>query len=226
MTDKLINTALKFVGYLEKKSNEDLYDFTKNAGYNNYTMFAQTYRNLTGQNLQGQPWCAMFVSCVVYEAFGDKAKELLGGNYFAYCPAGVLQFTRMNAFYKTPERGDIVFFKDSKGVACHVGIVYGVDKNNIYTVEGNTSSEAGVIANGGAAAKKCYKKTYSKILGYGRMKMTKETKEITSVNDIVWELASRGIISDKALWLNKLETDQNAYWLAKKTVDYFRKAAV
>lgn len=51
-------------------------------------------------------------------------------------------------------------------------------------------------------------------------------KEITSVNDIVWELASRGIISDKALWLNKLETDKNAYWLAKKTVDYFRKAVV
>ena len=51
-------------------------------------------------------------------------------------------------------------------------------------------------------------------------------KEITSVNDIVWELASRGIISDKALWLSKLETDKNAYWLAKKTVDYFRKAVV
>ena len=51
-------------------------------------------------------------------------------------------------------------------------------------------------------------------------------KEITSVNDIVWELAQRGIISDKALWLKKLEEDKNAYWLAKKTVDYLVKAGV
>lgn len=226
MIDKLINTALKYVGYLEKKSNKDLYDFKKNAGYNNYTMFAETYRNLTGQNFQGQAWCAMFVSCVVYEAFGDKAKSLLGGSYFAYCPYGVKQFEKMNAFYKTPERGDIVFFKDSKGAACHVGIVYGIDKNNIYTVEGNTSDTAGVISNGGAVAKKCYKKTYNKILGYGRMNMTKGTKELTSVNDIVWELAQRGIISDKALWLTKLEEDKNAYWLARKMIEYLRKAGV
>lgn len=53
-----------------------------------------------------------------------------------------------------------------------------------------------------------------------------QMKEITSVNDIVWELAQRGIISDKALWLTKLEEDKNAYWLAKKTVDYLVKAGV
>lgn len=44
--------------------------------------------------------------------------------------------------------------------------------------------------------------------------------ELTSVNDIVWELAHRGIVSDKSLWLNKLEQDQNAYWLARKTVKH------
>ena len=27
--------------------------------------------------------------------------------------------------------------------------------------------------------------------------------ELTTVNDIVWELANRGIISDKELWLKK-----------------------
>jgi hypothetical protein len=45
-------------------------------------------------------------------------------------------------------------------------------------------------------------------------------KELTTVNDIVWELNHRGIISDTALWLKKLEEDQNAYWLARKTVNY------
>ena len=45
-------------------------------------------------------------------------------------------------------------------------------------------------------------------------------QELTSVNDIVWELNHRGIISDTALWLKKLEEDQNAYWLARKTCNY------
>jgi len=45
-------------------------------------------------------------------------------------------------------------------------------------------------------------------------------KELTSVNDIVWELEIRGIITDKELWLNKLEIDENSYWLARKCINY------
>ena len=48
------------------------------------------------------------------------------------------------------------------------------------------------------------------------------TKELTSVNDIVWELAYRGIITNKELWLKKLEEDTNSYWLARKTVKYLK----
>ncbi|MDP4117571.1 MAG: N-acetylmuramoyl-L-alanine amidase [Bacillota bacterium] len=47
-----------------------------------------------------------------------------------------------------------------------------------------------------------------------------EPAELTSVNDIVWELAHRGIISDSSLWLGKLEEDSNVYWLARKTVKF------
>lgn len=46
---------------------------------------------------------------------------------------------------------------------------------------------------------------------------------IETVNDIVWELAERGIITDKELWLEKLEKDKNAYWLARKCVNYIRR---
>ena len=52
------------------------------------------------------------------------------------------------------------------------------------------------------------------------------SKELTSVNDIVWELAHRGIITDKQLWLKKLETDSNSYWLARKTVKYLQSKGV
>ena len=49
-----------------------------------------------------------------------------------------------------------------------------------------------------------------------------EPEELESVNDIVWELAYWGIITDKELWLRKLEEDDNAYWLARKCVNYIR----
>ena len=50
--------------------------------------------------------------------------------------------------------------------------------------------------------------------------------ELTTVNDIVWELAHRGIISDSTLWLKKLEEDTNSYWLARKAANYLRNKNV
>ena len=52
--------------------------------------------------------------------------------------------------------------------------------------------------------------------------ITEPVAELTTVNDIVWELAFRGIITDKELWLKKLEEDTNSYWLARKVANYIR----
>ena len=49
-----------------------------------------------------------------------------------------------------------------------------------------------------------------------------DVQELESVNDIVWELANRGIITDKGLWLDKLQKDADAYWLARKAVNHMR----
>lgn len=58
---------------------------------------------------------------------------------------------------------------------------------------------------------------------YSFLAATKEAvKELESVNDVVWELAERGVITDKELWLDKLGKDENAYWLARKCVNYMR----
>lgn len=46
-----------------------------------------------------------------------------------------------------------------------------------------------------------------------------ETKELESINDIVWELNHRGIITDVESWLKKLGEDDYAYWLARKTAN-------
>lgn len=51
------------------------------------------------------------------------------------------------------------------------------------------------------------------------IKMT-DTNELTSVNDIVWELENKGIITNKKLWLKKLKEDENSYWLARKCINY------
>lgn len=51
---------------------------------------------------------------------------------------------------------------------------------------------------------------------------TEAIKELTTVNDIVWELGNIGIITDKNLWLKKLNEDTNSYWLARKMVNYLR----
>lgn len=56
--------------------------------------------------------------------------------------------------------------------------------------------------------------------GFGLKEKETTTKELTTVNDIVWELANRGIITNKALWLEKLQKDADAYWLARKCANY------
>ena len=50
--------------------------------------------------------------------------------------------------------------------------------------------------------------------------------ELTSINDIVWELSERKVITDIDLWLQKLNEDVNVYWLARKIVQYLREKRV
>ncbi len=65
------------------------------------------------------------------------------------------------------------------------------------------------------------------VLDYLKISYEEENvAELISVNDIVYELKIRGIITDTELWLKKLFEDKNAYWLAKKTIDYIRKAGI
>lgn len=53
-----------------------------------------------------------------------------------------------------------------------------------------------------------------------------EMKELTSINDIVWELAHRNIITDTKYWLKKLDDDRNVYVLAKNFVNFLIRCGV
>ena len=166
--EHVIEVALSQEGYLEKRSNANLYDFTANAGSANYTKFAQDLanHNFYGGNLNGYAWCDMFVDWCFVSAFGvADAKTITYQNPYgsAGCSGSAGFFKTVGQVYKTPQPGDQIFFGSS-----HTGLVYKVDGNTVYTIEGNTSSERGVVANGGAVRKKSYSLNSGRISGYGR----------------------------------------------------------
>lgn len=184
---KVIEIALGEVGYLEKASNKNLYDKTANAGSNNYTKYAYEfdtkYVGFYNGKKNGFAWCDVWTDWVFVTAFGvDKGRELLcqpTKSLGAGCGYSMDYYKKKGQFYKSPKKGDQIFFYNSgkTGIA-HTGLVYDVDNTYVYTIEGNTSSASGVVANGGAVAKKKYKLTYTRIAGYGRPKYDAEPETV------------------------------------------------
>ena len=185
---KLLDVANEEVGYLEKKSNSNLDNKTANSGYNNYTKYARDFDNLYPDFYNGKKngyaWCDVFVDWCFVTAYGVANALTLLGQPEKSCGAGCTwsakYFKQIGCFYTTPEVGDQIFFKDSSGDPCHTGLVYKVDSSKVYTIEGNTSSASGVVANGGAVAKKSYSLTYNKIYGYGRPKYNDDYGKVTN----------------------------------------------
>lgn len=165
----VLDLAKSYVGYLEKASDYMLEDKTANSGSANYTVFAKKYADYGFGNYQGQPWCAIAVTTIFYDALGaDKAKKIL--TPYSYCPYGVNDWKKKGRWHNRegyiPQKGDIIFFYNG-GVSTHTGIVRDFDGNRVYTYEGNTSDGNTVVANGGAFCAKHYSVNYSRILGYG-----------------------------------------------------------
>ena len=169
----------------------------------------------------GYAWCDMFVDWCFVKALGvDRAKELLNQpnkSYGAGCEESGRYYKKINQFFKTPEKGDQIFFKNDTGYLYHTGLVYDIDDNYVYTVEGNTSSKSGVVENGGAVEKKKYKLNYSKIGGYGRPKYKGGVKmNFETGFDALDYLVSRGRIDDKEYWLKVLETTKKVEFMLIK----------
>lgn len=179
---KLIKVAEAEVGYLEKETNKSLDSKTANAGDNNYNKYARDfdtkYINFYNGKKNGFAWCDVFVDWCFVSAFGVNEALKLLGQPLKSCGAGCTwsanYFKQIGCFSSKPAVGAQIFFKDSKGEPCHTGLVYKIDSNYVYIIEGNTSNASGVVANGGAVAKKKYTINYSRIYGYGIPKYDKE----------------------------------------------------
>ncbi len=149
----IIEIARTQLGYMEGSIEGTV------QGSNDCTKYGEWY------GLNYNPWCAMFVSWCANEAeipttvIPKHASCDAGMNWFInngrwhYSPA-------YNGSY-TPTASDIVYFgfKGSGGFdSTHVGIVYKVDSNNIYVLEGNSSAKVQTVS---------YPVKSSYILGYG-----------------------------------------------------------
>lgn len=181
--NKLIQIANTEVGYLEKSSSNSLYEKTANAGSANYTKYARDISSVGFYSgaMNGVPWCDIFVDWCFMQAFGaPTAKEITYQNPYgsAACNSSMTYFKQNNSFFTTPQPGDQIFFTKNGGYSSHhTGIVYKTDKNNVYTIEGNTSAGSQVIANGGEVCLKQYSLSSSRIAGYGRPNYNKVAKK-------------------------------------------------
>jgi len=188
----VLSVARNEVGYLEKKSNSQLDDKTANAGDGNYSKYARDLDNIDGfynGKKNGYSWCDIFVDWCFVKAFGvNRALELLC-QPLKSCGAGVgfsCDYYKNNGqFFTKAQIGDQIFFKNSKGVRTHTGLVVGVDDKYVYTIEGNS---------GDGVREKKYTHNSSSIYGYGRPNYVieepkiEEPKPTKSIDEIAKEV--------------------------------------
>lgn len=193
--EKVLEVAAAEVGYLEKsktaykKDPSVLYRKTEGAGKDNYTKYGKEMRDLYPKTMDfPAPWCDSYVDWCFQKAYGvSNAKKLLGG-FDDYTVNSCKLYEAKGALDSTPSKGAQVFFtKNGKPSGCyHTGLVYAVDGQYFYTFEGNTSSSAGVVENGGAVAKKTYSRAaYKGKVLFGHPKYDAKYQTLTEVVDAV-----------------------------------------
>ena len=198
----VIDLAEQEVGYLEKASNANLDDKTANAGSGNYTKYARDLYNAGyyNGNKNGYAWCDVFVDWLFYKAFGKEVGQKLQcqtGDLGAGCKFSAQYYEKQGRLFKTPKIGDQIFFANNGEDPYHTGLVINVVSNKVYTIEGNTSSSSGIVANGGCVSKKCYSVNYGKIYGYGRPKYDTEdidTEDVSNDSTITTSKSSYPLI--------------------------------
>lgn len=180
MLDKqrVIQIALGEVGYLEKKTREQLDDSTANPGDQNYTKYARDLDRILFYNgrKNGYSWCDVFVDWCFVKAYGKMMARAITFqpnlaifNKGAGCRYSRGYYQEYGRLFSHPQPGDQIFFFGEDGTSViHTGLVWQVDEERVYTVEGNTSSDPGVVENGGSVNKKQYLLTDKRIAGYGR----------------------------------------------------------
>lgn len=193
----LIAIALSQLGYQEGAASGSFSGEV--SGSANYVEFSHNLGDLgLGYGGSDYPWCASFVSWCLYQShctdqatYKDLGRFHNGDDKYIWkeisCSqwaqqlksAGYYHYSAYQGGNYTPRSGDLVFFRNSDGVA-HIGICLYTTGDRIYTVEGNTSDSAGLEPNGGGVYFKNYSLSTSYINGYGALPY--KTKSVTKID--------------------------------------------
>lgn len=113
--------------------------------------------------LDGNAWCAMFVSWCAYKA---GCAEIIPKH--AYTPSGAQWFRDKGQWHSSPKVGDVVYYEwPGMGRISHVGFVESVRSDgSIVALEGNTNP--GGASRTGGGVYRVVRRSY--IAGYGRPK--------------------------------------------------------
>lgn len=122
MRNKVIEIAIKEIGYKEGANNENKYS-------------QELY------NIKGQEWCADFVRWCLIKAGAEDLYPVS-----SYVPTiaewfdqkGLYKNSKANGGNYIPQKGDIVLFDyNHNSTSDHIGLVDYVEGNTVYTIEGN-----------------------------------------------------------------------------------------
>jgi CHAP domain/Putative peptidoglycan binding domain len=147
----------------------------KEIGDSNIVKYGEWY----GHDLNGQSWCAMFVSYCLYNAGLQTYIETEKG--FHYTPNGAEWFKKQKQWFKDPLPGDIVFFDWQNsddlipGAANHVAFfVAKTKKGQIITIDGNNPPDD--QSNGGEVRYQIRPLDFT-VMGFGRPAYTNTIAE-------------------------------------------------
>lgn len=196
-----VKFALSQVGYIGKKTNEDLDDFAANqiGKFNKYArdLWEKADPHFFNGNKNGFDWCTSFVADCIYEAAdhdSTAAQKALcyTGPYGASCKYAVEYYKAAGRFWlrdkAAPKVGDQIFFGTAESIR-HTGLVVEVGAGSITTVEGNSNLRV---------RKLIYATNNTNIYGYGRpiydgdappedeMPFVDVKKSAWYYNDVLW----------------------------------------
>lgn len=185
ITEKFINIAKKEIGNSGRKYRQWFY----------------------GSEQYGVAWCAVFVSWCLAQT-GITGIKTDGAGCFAreYQDRGRWLESEYSDSSTTPKAGDIVTFvwnyagryqEQDRYYSDHVGIVYAVDSNNIYTIEGN----AGASNDTSTVKYKSYNRTNGCINGYFRLNDFADIESEEKEMNFKQGDKSDGVLAYKALLL-------------------------
>lgn len=140
---QILDRAARDVGFVE--------------GPNNENPWGRWY------GVPNQPYCAMWLSCVFFECGAPQPASTAKG--YAFTPAGAAWFQKRGRWGRSPQVGAHVFFRFGGPRIHHVGLVVGIGRGHIDTIEANTSrGAAGSQRDGGGVWRR---RRSAGIVGYG-----------------------------------------------------------